>query len=81
MIYPLALLSWRSLKEIRDVIPPKFFVKDTRRGLLFFARDITLAAIAWTLATFIDPCFKADATHKILTPIGAEVIRWAAWCV
>ena len=82
MIYALAaLFSFRSLKAIRDTIPPKFFVRDTRRGLSFFSRDIILAAIAWTLATFIDPYFKADATQKILTPIGAEVSRWAAWCV
>lgn len=73
-------MPW-SLKAIRDAIPPQFFVRDTRRGLLFFSRDVILAAIAWTLATFIDPCFKADATKKFFTPIGAELARWAAWCV
>ena len=77
--YP--LLSWRSWKEIRAAIPPRFFIRDTRRGLLYFARDLILAAIFWTLATFIDPCFKAAATKEILTPIGAEVSRWAAWCI
>jgi len=73
-------MPW-SLKEIKAAIPPQFFVRDTRRGLLYLARDLILAAIAWTLATFIDPCLKADATKELLSPIGAEVARWLAWCV
>lgn len=71
----------RSLKEIKAAIPPHFFVRDTLRGLLYLARDILLASIAWSLATYIDPYFKKDTTVELLSPIGAEVARWAAWGV
>ncbi|KAF8887319.1 hypothetical protein BD779DRAFT_1662529 [Infundibulicybe gibba] len=39
-------MPW-SLKEIRAAIPAKFFVRDTRRGLLYLARDLLLATVAW----------------------------------
>ncbi|KAF8173116.1 hypothetical protein BJ912DRAFT_992797 [Pholiota molesta] len=70
-----------SLKEIRAAIPAEFFIRDTRRGLLYLARDLLLAATAWTLATYIDPYFQSAATKEALGPIGAEVGRWAAWGV
>ncbi|KAF8817641.1 hypothetical protein BYT27DRAFT_7074151 [Phlegmacium glaucopus] len=73
-------MRW-SLKEIRAAIPPEFFVRDTRLGLLYFCRDVIMAVIVWTLATFIDPYFKAADTKELLTPIGAEVSRWVAWCI
>ncbi|KAF8876348.1 fatty acid desaturase-domain-containing protein [Infundibulicybe gibba] len=73
-------MPW-SLKEIRAAIPGKFFVRDTLRGLLYFSRDVLMAAIAWSLATTIDPYFKHAATREIMTPVGAEVLRWAAWGV
>ncbi|KAG6835280.1 hypothetical protein H0H93_003167, partial [Arthromyces matolae] len=64
-------MPW-SLKEIRAAIPAKYFVRDTGRGLLYFARDVLLAAVAWSLATLIDPYFKQSATRELLTPVGAE---------
>ncbi|KAG6811249.1 hypothetical protein H0H92_008367 [Tricholoma furcatifolium] len=73
-------MPW-SLKEIRAAIPSQYFVRDTRRGLLYFARDVLMAAVAWSLATAIDPYFKQSATKELLTPIGAEVARWATWGV
>ncbi|KAF4622605.1 hypothetical protein D9613_009008 [Agrocybe pediades] len=73
-------MPW-SLKEIRAAIPPEFFVRDTLRGLSYLARDILLAAFAWTCATYIDPYFQGAAAKELLTPVGAEVGRWAAWCV
>ena len=69
----------RSLKEIRAAIPEEFFIRDTPRGLLYFARDALLATVAWTLATYIDPYFQSDPTKERLSPIGAELGRWAAW--
>ncbi|KAF8059791.1 fatty acid desaturase-domain-containing protein [Lyophyllum atratum] len=73
-------MPW-SLKEIRAAIPGHLFIRDTPRGLLYFARDVLLAAVAWSLATTIDPYFKQTATRELLTPVGAEVARWAAWGV
>ncbi|KAH9475531.1 Delta(12) fatty acid desaturase [Psilocybe cubensis] len=73
-------MPW-SLKEIRAAIPAEYFVRDTARGLSYFGRDVLLAATAWTCATYIDPYFQQAATKELLTPIGAEVARWAAWLV
>ncbi|KAG6890245.1 hypothetical protein C0992_002773 [Termitomyces sp. T32_za158] len=72
-------MPW-SLKEIRDAIPPRLFVRDTVRGLMYLARDLLLAAAAWSLATYIDPLFKQAQIVELLTPVGAEIARWAAWC-
>ncbi|KAG6821953.1 hypothetical protein H0H93_006498, partial [Arthromyces matolae] len=57
-------MPW-SLKEIRAAIPAKYFVRDTRRGLLYFARDVLLAAVAWSLATLIDPYFKQSSIREV----------------
>ncbi|KAF8220193.1 hypothetical protein L208DRAFT_1382738 [Tricholoma matsutake] len=73
-------MPW-SLKEIRAAIPPEFFIRDTRLGLAYLARDILMAAAAWSLATFIDPFFKQSVMRESLTPVGAEIGRWAAWGV
>jgi len=40
-----------------------------------------MAAVTWSLATTIDPYFKQTATRELLSPVGAEVARWAAWGV
>lgn len=71
----------RSLKEIRDAIPARLFKRDTARGLRYFARDIFMAAALWTAATRIDPYFAKAEVSRRLTPIGAEIARWAVWGV
>lgn len=70
-----------TLAEIRAKIPPRLFVRDTTRGLLYLARDILMAAFAWKLATYIDPTFQSDYAVERLGTLGAEVGRWAGWCV
>ncbi|KAG5635211.1 hypothetical protein H0H81_012027 [Sphagnurus paluster] len=73
-------MPW-SLKEIRAAIPTRLFIKDTTLGLYYLFRDISLAAAAWFLASNIDPYFNQDSTRELLTPMGAELARWAAWGV
>lgn len=82
LIHPKLTVNFcRSLKEIRAAIPPHLFARDTTRGLLFFTRDLLMAAIAWSLASYIDPYFKGVAVRQLLTPFGAEIARWSAWLV
>ncbi|KZS96677.1 linoleoyl phosphatidylcholine delta-12 acetylenase [Sistotremastrum niveocremeum HHB9708] len=71
-------MPW-SLSEIRAAIPARFFVRDTKRGLAFLARDLVLAAVFWYAATFIDPFFQSAEVRESATFVGAELLRWAAW--
>ena len=71
----------RTQAEIRANIPPRLFVRDTMRGLRFLARDLILAAACWYAATYIDPYFKSPVVRDTITPLGAEIARWGAWCV
>ncbi|KAG6828271.1 hypothetical protein H0H92_008578 [Tricholoma furcatifolium] len=73
-------MPW-SLKEIRAAIPDEYFVRKTTRGLLYFARDVLMATLAWWLASTIDPYFKEPKTRTSLTPFIADFLRWAAWGV
>ncbi|KAG5637213.1 hypothetical protein H0H81_005376 [Sphagnurus paluster] len=73
-------MPW-SLKEIRSAIPAHFFTRYTLKGLTYLARDLLLATTAWSLATYIDPFFKDPSNKQLLTPLGAEVARWASWGV
>lgn len=71
---------FRSLQQIRDVIPPRLFVRDTRRGFAYLARDLALAAFAWTAGTQIDPFFRRQEVRACLLPVTSEIARWLAWC-
>ncbi|KAF9260845.1 delta 12 fatty acid epoxygenase [Marasmius fiardii PR-910] len=71
-------MPW-SLKEIRDAIPPRLFVRDTARGLRYLFRDVVLASTLWYLALTIDPLFKNPDVLQVLSPMGAELLRWSAW--
>ncbi|RDB27054.1 Delta(12) fatty acid desaturase [Hypsizygus marmoreus] len=73
-------MSW-SLKEIRSAIPPHLFVMKTRVGLAYLARDLSLAIIAWTLATYIDPFSTRPDIRAFFTHAGAEVLRWSFWAL
>jgi hypothetical protein len=69
------------MTEIRRAIPPHLFKRDTIRSLLYLLRDLTMAAIVWRVATYIDPCFHRTDVRGVLTGPLAELSRWGAWCI
>ncbi|KZT66451.1 hypothetical protein DAEQUDRAFT_746561 [Daedalea quercina L-15889] len=71
-------MTW-TMSEIRSAIPVQLHVRHTWKGLLFLARDVLMAAVAWKLASLIDPTFRRVSVTQSLTPFGAEVARWSAW--
>ncbi|KAL0071161.1 hypothetical protein AAF712_001721 [Marasmius tenuissimus] len=71
-------MPW-SLKEIRNAIPKRLFVRQTALSLQYLIRDITLAAAFWYLASAIDPFSKSTAVVEIFSPMGAQLLRWSAW--
>lgn len=75
-----APMSW-SMREIRSIMPPHLFVRRATTGILYLARDILMATMAWLLATYIDPVFKSDFVIITLTPQGAEFARWCSWSI
>jgi omega-6 fatty acid desaturase (delta-12 desaturase) len=71
----------RSLKEIREAIPPELFIRDTRRAVMYLMRDLLMAALAWSFALRIDPFFSGAPTRTALTDFGADIFRYCAWAV
>ncbi|KIM76146.1 hypothetical protein PILCRDRAFT_826658 [Piloderma croceum F 1598] len=69
------------MTKIRRAIPPHLFKRDTIRSFLYLLRDLTMAAIAWRVATYIDPCFHRTDVRDVLTGPLAELGRWGAWCI
>ncbi|EMD32299.1 hypothetical protein CERSUDRAFT_58880 [Gelatoporia subvermispora B] len=73
-------MAWR-VSEIRAAIPPHLFVRDTWKGILYLARDVTMAAIAWRLALFIDPLYAAGSTFGEAGTRLNECVRWGTWMI
>ncbi|KAF5335825.1 hypothetical protein D9611_009654 [Ephemerocybe angulata] len=73
-------MPW-SLKEIRDAIPAKLFVRSACRSLMYLLRDILMSAMAFSFALNIDPFFRNSLVESAVTPVGAAICRWAAWAV
>lgn len=71
----------RSMKQIRDAIPPHLFIKDTRRGLLYFARDLTMAAFAWKAMMLTEACLTSEDVRQALSPFVAKFSLYAMWLV
>jgi hypothetical protein len=67
------------MKDIRSAIPPHLFIRKTWLGLLYAGRDIAVTAFLWKAATYIDPVCRGHYIRSVLTPGGAEVIRWLLW--
>ena len=51
-------------------------MRDTRRGLLWLAIDLVMAAVVWNIGLYIDPTFRDREVVKMLSPMGAEAARW-----
>ncbi|KAJ1307325.1 hypothetical protein OPQ81_001431 [Rhizoctonia solani] len=71
-------LSW-SMKEIKDAIPARLFVRNTTRSMIYLARDLILAAALWKGASFIDPYFNRLGETGTLRDSLFESFRWIAW--
>ncbi|CAL1704014.1 unnamed protein product [Somion occarium] len=71
-------MPW-TYQDIRAAMPSHLFQRDTARSLLFLARDLLMAALAWKVATFIDPYFLSPASPATPTSFGVELLRWCAW--
>ncbi|KAF8479977.1 fatty acid desaturase-domain-containing protein [Gautieria morchelliformis] len=73
-------MQW-SQRDIRNAIPSRLFVRDTKLALMYTARDLAIAALLWYGATFIDPTFReSQRLRSVLHPAGAEMARWGLWC-
>ncbi|KAF8633792.1 hypothetical protein AX15_001262 [Amanita polypyramis BW_CC] len=77
---PFVPFNW-SLRQIRDAIPSRLFTKDTRRGLLYFARDLSMAAFAWKAITHTELYLTSEEVRQKWSPFIAEFARWAMWFV
>ncbi|KAI3607453.1 delta-12 fatty acid desaturase [Moniliophthora roreri] len=71
-------MPW-SLKEIKDAIPARLFVRDTSLGLLYLLRDALVASLLWYCASKIDPLTKKEVVVETLGPFGAQLVRSSAW--
>ncbi|KDN50697.1 hypothetical protein RSAG8_01195, partial [Rhizoctonia solani AG-8 WAC10335] len=71
-------LNW-SMKEIRDAIPARLFVRNAARSTIYLARDLILAAALWKAASLIDPYFNHLGEAGILRRSFSEGFRWTAW--
>jgi hypothetical protein len=67
------------MKQIRDAIPPHLFIKDTRRGLLYFARDLSMAAFAWKAMMLTEACLTSEDVRQALSPSVAKFSLYAMW--
>jgi hypothetical protein len=73
------LVTHRSLKEIRDQIPARLFRKDTRRSLLYFGRDLILAATIFAIMYNVNnQLLKVEAT-SYYEQVAISAARWTAW--
>ncbi|CAE7204467.1 unnamed protein product [Rhizoctonia solani] len=73
-------LNW-SMKEIKDAIPARLFVRSSARSMVYLARDLVLAAVLWKAASFIDPYFNRLEEVGILRRSLSEGLRWMAWVI
>ncbi|KAJ3559623.1 hypothetical protein NM688_g226 [Phlebia brevispora] len=70
-----------SLSEIRAAIPPRLFVRDTGRGMVYLARDVVMAAGALAFATQINSTLADPFVVEHLGHTTAKVLQASAWIV
>ncbi|KZT19612.1 hypothetical protein NEOLEDRAFT_1077503 [Neolentinus lepideus HHB14362 ss-1] len=67
-----------TMGEIREAIPANLFNRSSTRSLLYLFRDILMAAVAWVLASQIEPAVNyltTTACHRYL----AQIIQYMMW--
>ncbi|KAM6499136.1 linoleoyl phosphatidylcholine delta-12 acetylenase [Amanita muscaria] len=72
-------MEW-SLKQIKDAIPPHLFVRDTRRGLFYLFRDLSMAALAWKTIMQTESYLTTNQIMK-QSPFFTEIAKWTMWLV
>lgn len=70
-----------SMQQIRYAIPPDLFTRDTRRGLLYFARDLAMAAFAWKAMMYAEACLTSGYARQTLSSSVAVFLLCAMWLV
>ena len=70
-----------TLSEVKRAIPPRLFVRQTWRGVMYVARDLVMAAAAWKLATYIDPYTMHSVVRGTIGVVPSLVLRWTCWAV
>ncbi|ELU40159.1 hypothetical protein AG1IA_05814 [Rhizoctonia solani AG-1 IA] len=71
-------LKW-SMKEIKNAVPPRLFIRNTTRSITYLVRDLILAAALWKAASFIDPYFTCLNEASLLRSSLLQGFRWLLW--
>lgn len=69
----------RTLKQVRDSIPPHLFARNTLLGLSYYTRDVVFIVVLVILAVWIDRGVEFLAARLILGARVAAVVRCALW--
>lgn len=69
------------MQQIRYAIPPDLFTRDTRRGLLYFARDLSMAAFAWKAIMYAEAYLTSGYVRQTLSPSVAVSLLCTMWLV
>jgi hypothetical protein len=73
----------RTTQEVREVIPPELFERNTLKSLKYLCGDLLMAAALFAAACRIDPWFNSNEARAFaVSSIGLvplEIFRWAAW--
>jgi len=73
-------MAW-SMKEIKEAIPPHLFVRDTRRGLLYFARDLSMAIFALKAMQSFELYLSNGPLIQTWPPVAMSLVKWAMWLI